>query len=81
MPSGARRRDAAELIMKKSIELELRAEYDFSEMKGGIRGKYVAAYHQGAQLVRLDPDTAEPVNKRNAGHGLRRRSGEEPRKE
>jgi hypothetical protein len=37
---------------------ELRAEYDFSKMKGGVRGKYAEAYRQGTNLVRLDPDVA-----------------------
>jgi len=37
---------------------ELAPEYDFSCMKGGIRGKYADAYRQGTNLVRLDPDVA-----------------------
>lgn len=46
--------------MKKSSEAdELRPEYDFSQMKGGVRGKYAAAYRRGTNLVRLDPDVAE----------------------
>lgn len=36
----------------------LKPEYDFSTMKGGIRGKYAEAYRQGTNLVRLDPDVA-----------------------
>ncbi len=36
----------------------LKPEYDFSAMKGGIRGKYAEAYRQGTNLVRLDPDVA-----------------------
>jgi hypothetical protein len=31
-------------------------EYDFD---GGVRGKYAAAYHQGSNVVVLDPDVAE----------------------
>lgn len=38
---------------------ELRAEYDFARMKGGVRGKYAEAYQRGTNLVRLDPDVAE----------------------
>lgn len=38
---------------------ELREEYDFSRMEGGVRGKYAAAYRRGTNLVRLDPDVAE----------------------
>ncbi|HUB34098.1 MAG TPA: hypothetical protein VMA31_13750 [Bryobacteraceae bacterium] len=37
---------------------ELRAEYDFSKMKSGVRGKYAARYREGTNLVRLDPDVA-----------------------
>jgi len=38
---------------------ELLPEYDFSQMVGGVRGKYAAAYRQGTNLVRLDPDVAK----------------------
>ncbi|MBK6433934.1 hypothetical protein [Candidatus Amarolinea dominans] len=38
---------------------ELRPEYDLRALlKGGIRGKYVARYRAGANLVLLDPDVA-----------------------
>ena len=39
-------------------EDELRPEYDFSRMKGGVRGKYVDRYREGTNLVLLDPDVA-----------------------
>ena len=39
-------------------EDDLRPEYDFSQMKGGVRGKYVERYRQGTNLVLLDPDVA-----------------------
>ena len=46
----------------KKIESEeeddLRPEYDFSQMKGGVRGKYVERYHQGTNVVPVDPDVA-----------------------
>ena len=46
----------------KKIESEeeddLRPEYDFSQMKGGVRGKYVERYREGTNLVLLDPDIA-----------------------
>jgi len=46
----------------KGIESEeeddLRPEYDFSRMKGGVRGKYVERYREGTNLVLLDPDVA-----------------------
>jgi len=48
--------------MKKEIENEmedeLRSEYDFSQMQGGVRGKYVERYHAGTNLVLLEPDVA-----------------------
>ncbi|WP_017715646.1 hypothetical protein [Kamptonema formosum] len=48
--------------MKKEVESEmedeLRSEYDFAEMEGGIRGKYVARYRAGTNLVLLEPDVA-----------------------
>jgi hypothetical protein len=47
--------------MKKTESEEqddLRPEYDFSKMKGGVRGKYVERYREGTNLVLLDPDVA-----------------------
>ena len=38
---------------------ELRPEYDFSNMSGGIRGKYAQRYRAGTNLVKIDPDVAE----------------------
>ena len=37
---------------------ELRAEYDFSQVSGGVRGKYAKRYQQGTNLVPLAPDVA-----------------------
>ncbi len=37
---------------------ELRPEYDFSKMPGGVRGKYVQRYRQGTNLVLLERDVA-----------------------
>jgi hypothetical protein len=48
-------------FMKKEVdelEDELRPEYDFSKMSGGVRGKYVDRYRAGTNLVLLDPDIA-----------------------
>lgn len=46
--------------MKRDKEQdELRPEYDFARMPGGVRGKYAAAYRGGTNLARLDPDVAE----------------------
>ena len=48
-------------LMKKvesDEEDDLRPEYDFSQMKGGVRGKYVERYREGTNLVLLDPDVS-----------------------
>lgn len=47
--------------MKKSDQLkaDLRPEYDFSSMKGGVRGKhYRRIREEGTNVVLLDPDVA-----------------------
>ena len=46
--------------MKKSAKPvdELRAEYDLSLLKGGVRGKYYQQATAGANLVLIDPDLA-----------------------
>jgi hypothetical protein len=41
------------------LEDELRPEYDFSDMKGGVRGKYFESYRAGTNVVLLDPDVAK----------------------
>ena len=57
----AKQRREKESPMKK-IEIEeedeLRPEYDFSQLKGGVRGKYVERYREGTNLILLDPDVA-----------------------
>ncbi len=49
--------------MKKEInsemEDELRPEYDFSQLKNRVRGKYAERYKEGTNLVLLAPDVAE----------------------
>ena len=48
--------------MKKAStksENDMRAEYDFASMKGGVRGKYAKQYRAGTNLVLLDPKLAE----------------------
>jgi len=50
--------------MKKRVEKrkpagELRPEYDLSRLKGGVRGKYLARFQAGTNLVLLSPDVAE----------------------
>lgn len=41
------------------MEDELLSEYDFTQMQGGVRGKYVERYRAGTNLVLLDSDVAE----------------------
>jgi hypothetical protein len=38
---------------------DMRAEYDFANMKGGVRGKYVKGFEGKATTVLLDSDVAE----------------------
>ena len=40
----------------KTVESEMRAEYDFS---GGVRGKYARRYARGVNVVVLEPDVAK----------------------
>lgn len=41
------------------MEHDLRPEYNFAQMSGGVRGKYVERYRTGTNIVRLDPDVAQ----------------------
>jgi len=38
---------------------EMRKEYDFASMKGGVQGKYAKAFDHTATTVLLDSDDAE----------------------
>jgi hypothetical protein len=38
---------------------ELRAEYDLSKLKGGVRGKYYKRATAGTNLVLIEPDLTE----------------------
>ena len=52
--------------MKKESNIkltdDLRPEYDFSKLKGRVRGKYAKRYLAGTNLVRLEPDVARAFN-------------------
>jgi hypothetical protein len=48
------------------MEDELQPEYDFNQLEGGVRGKYVDRYRAGTNLVRLDPDVAKSFPTENA---------------
>jgi len=39
------------VLNKTSAKDEMRAEYDFSSMKGAVRGKYCKAYSAGHKMV------------------------------
>lgn len=41
-----------------NVDDELCAEYDLSQLQGGVRGKYVQRYNEGTNLVLLAPDVA-----------------------
>ncbi len=49
--------------MKKPIEHrnrdEMRPEYDFASIMGGVRGKHYDEYRKGTNVVLLQPDVAE----------------------
>ncbi|HXM68342.1 MAG TPA: hypothetical protein VN911_16550 [Candidatus Acidoferrum sp.] len=38
---------------------DIRPEYDFASMKGGVRGKYYEQHRKGTNVVLLQPDVAE----------------------
>jgi len=38
---------------------DLRREYDFASMRGGVRGKYAERLRKGTNLVLLEPEIAE----------------------
>jgi hypothetical protein len=43
---------------KKRID-DLRPEYDFASMRGGIRGKYAKRPRKGSNIVLLEPEIAK----------------------
>ena len=45
-------------INKRKTVDEMRKEYDFSQLKGGVRGKYAKRFRAGNNLVRLEADVA-----------------------
>lgn len=44
--------------MAESMSDELRPEYDESQLKNGVRGKYADQYAAGANIIRLAPDVS-----------------------
>ncbi|HKS82372.1 MAG TPA: hypothetical protein VJR23_12785 [Candidatus Acidoferrales bacterium] len=60
-------------INKRNPKGDLRTDYDFSKLKGGVRGKYLARYNSGRNLVLLSPDVAEHFpDDRSVNTALRR---------
>jgi hypothetical protein len=45
--------------INNEMDDELRPEYDFSQLTGAVKGKYVERYRAGNNLVLLDPDVAK----------------------
>lgn len=45
---------------------DLGREYDFSKMKGGVRGKYAQRFRAGTNIAKIDPDVAEVFADDNA---------------
>ena len=38
---------------------DLRSEYDFASMRGGVRGKYAHRVREGTNIVLIEPEVAE----------------------
>jgi hypothetical protein len=48
--------------MKKAhntLNDDLRPEYDFASMKGGVRGKHYQRFREGTNIVLLDPEVTK----------------------
>jgi hypothetical protein len=45
---------------------DLRAEYDFASLHGGVRGKYAESLRRGSNVVLLEPDVAAVFPTANA---------------
>jgi len=43
-------------ILVRKVDDELRPEYDLSQLKGGVRGKYYKRAIAGTNLVLIEPD-------------------------
>ena len=58
----------------KKVELndDLRPEYEVSQLKGCIRGKYAERLKHGANIIRLEQDVAQVfTNDRDVNEALR----------
>ena len=48
--------------MKKTTRVlidDMRPEYDFASMKGGVRGKYARRAREGTNIVLIEPEVAD----------------------
>lgn len=50
---------------------ELRPEYDLSELKRGVKGKYAQRYKEGTNLILSESDVAEVFNNDSVNEALR----------
>lgn len=55
----ARRKGFMNKDVENEMADELRSEYDFAQMQGGVKGKYGERYRAEPNLVLLDPDVAQ----------------------
>jgi hypothetical protein len=46
-------------MKKTNVNGDLRREYDFGAMKGGVRGKYLRRLRERSNIVVLEPEVAE----------------------
>lgn len=61
--------------MKKKIdelEDELRSEYDFTQMQGGVKGKYTQRYQEEAAILQAGAtyEVWSPLDSHEAAHKL-----------
>jgi hypothetical protein len=67
-PQTAQKRGSMNEELENELDDDLRPEYDFASMAGGVRGKYAERYRAGTNIVLLEPDVtaafpnAESVN-------------------
>ena len=55
-------RGVSEGSMKKTNPIladDMRAEYDFASMKGGVRGKYAGRAREGTNIVLIEPEVTD----------------------
>jgi hypothetical protein len=45
--------------LENELDDDLRSEYDFANMQGGVRGKYVERYREGTNVIGQTPPTQQ----------------------